>query len=542
MAVIKHISVKGSNGGDALNYVLYKHNEKTGELLEDGRGNPVMRDEYYLDGINCEPYSFAAECKEINDLYGKNQLPGDIKAHHFIVSYDPKDGVDHGLTGPKAQQLSMEWAERCLPGFQILVCTHMDGSNESGNIHTHIMMNSVRKCDTKLEMYGERDIDHKAGYKLHLTDDYLRYMKQELMNICEREGLHQIDLTSPAKDRITDKEYRAQQKGQHHLEKQHVIDGGKLEKSVFQTQKQFLRESVMDVASRATSFDSFCMIMKQEYNVLVKEHRGRISYLHPDREKYITGRALGISYEKESVMQMLMAGREEKESFRSIEGNTVSFATETIEDCINVFKMNTDMHLVIRLQNCAKAQISATHANKVTLSYVKMMAETILYVQRNGFNNMEELQKALKKTNKLVETKNEELYAEKRRQKDLNEQIRYMGQYLTTKSVYSEYLQCNNKQEFMEINHDSLEKYAEAKDYLRERYQNEIPPSLVVLKKQRKRSNDNLESLEIGQKKIKEEKKELEAAILNIKKLLAEKEYHLSGAEGKTEKVVLGGR
>ena len=74
MAVIKHISVKGSNGGDALNYVLYKHNEKTGELLEDGRGNPVMRDEYYLDGINCEPYSFAAECKEINDLYNWKAL------------------------------------------------------------------------------------------------------------------------------------------------------------------------------------------------------------------------------------------------------------------------------------------------------------------------------------------------------------------------------------------------------------------------------------------------------------------------------------
>ena len=151
MAVIKHISVKGSNGGDALNYVLYKHNETTGELIVDSRGNPVMRDEYYLDGINCEPYSFAAECKEVNDLYGKNQLPGDIKAHHFIISYDPKDGIEHGLTGSKAQQLSMEWAKRCLPGFQILVCTHMDGSNESGNIHTHIMMNSVRKHDTQFD-------------------------------------------------------------------------------------------------------------------------------------------------------------------------------------------------------------------------------------------------------------------------------------------------------------------------------------------------------------------------------------------------------
>ena len=67
MAVIKHISVKGSNGADALNYVLYKHNEMTGEIISDGRGNPIMREEYYLDGINCEPYSFDAECKEVNE-------------------------------------------------------------------------------------------------------------------------------------------------------------------------------------------------------------------------------------------------------------------------------------------------------------------------------------------------------------------------------------------------------------------------------------------------------------------------------------------
>ena len=333
MAVIKHISVKGSNGGDALNYVLYKHNEATGELIVDSRGNPIMRDEYYLDGINCEPYSFAAECKEVNDLFGKNQLPGDIKAHHFIISYDPKDGIERGLTGPKAQQLSMEWAERCLPGFQILICTHMDGSNESGNIHTHIMMNSVRKFDTRLDDFGERTIDHLAGYKLNLTKNHLQFMKQELMDLCGREGLYQIDLLSPAKDRITDKEYRVQQNGQNHFEKHHSIYSDETEKTVFQTQKQYLRESVVDVAKRATSFDEFCEIMNTEYNITVKESRGRISYLHPDREKYITGRALGTSYEKEAVIQIINGEKEVQVSDRNKAETIASFSIETMEDC-----------------------------------------------------------------------------------------------------------------------------------------------------------------------------------------------------------------
>ena len=102
-------------------------------------------------------------------------------------------------------------------------------------------MNSIRKHDTRPDDFGERTIDHLAGYKLNLTKNHLQFMKQELMDLCGREGLYQIDLLSPAKDRITDKEYRAQKNGQDHLDRQHVKDNDKSERTVFQTQKQYLR-------------------------------------------------------------------------------------------------------------------------------------------------------------------------------------------------------------------------------------------------------------------------------------------------------------
>ena len=528
MAVIKHISVKGSNGGDALNYVLYKHNEKTGEIIYDCRGNPVMRDEYYLDGINCEPYSFAAECKEVNDLYGKNQLQGDIKAHHFIISYDPKDGVDHGLTGPKAQQLSMEWAERCLPGFQILVCTHMDGSNESGNIHTHIMMNSVRKCDTKPEMYGERDIDHKAGYKLHLTDDYLRYMKQELMNICEREGLHQIDLISPAKDRITDKEYHAQQNGQHHLEKQHVTDGGESEKTVFQTQKQYLRESVMDVASRATSFDSFCMIMKEEYNITVKESRGRISYLHPDREKYITGKTLGTIYEKESVMQIIDGKREVELSEENKEKNTTSFTTATIEDCKKIFEMNSDIRLVVQLQDCAKHQTSTAYMNEVTLNNVKVMAKTILFVQQNEFESVADLESELKSVQETITRTKEAISKTQSQLIVINDHIHYLGLYLETKEVHKQYVESKNKQAFMQSNKRQMAMYNKSIDYLKKRYGDKSFPSMMELKYQKQSYTTMMTALQKKQEYNIQTKDRLSLISNNIKIMLGNKDIRMS--------------
>ena len=524
MAVIKHISVKGSNGGDALNYVLYKHNEKTGELIVDGRGNPVIRDEYYLDGINCEPYSFAAECKEVNDLFGKNQLPNDIKAHHFIISYDPKDGTDHGLTGPKAQQLSMGWAERCLPGFQILVCTHMDGSNESRNIHTHIMMNSVRKNDTNPDCYGERHIDHLAGYKLHLTDDYLRYMKQELMTICEREGLYQVDLLSPANEKITDGEYRVKQHGQDRLDnlnERMAHDDLEPDKSVFQTQKQYLRDAVENVAQRATSFDEFCEIIKKDYNIEVKDSRGRISYLHPNRERYITGRALGTSYEKESLIRMLCDEREVKVSGKAERANTVPFSTETMEDCKKVFEMHTEICLVVRLQDYAKVKTSDAYANKVTLTNVKVMAETILFVQQHGFNTTDDIKDELKKMDDTIRDINKCIQECSYKINETNEQIHLLGKYLNTKETHKKFLHSDDKESFLMTHQVELEDYKETVKLLKSRYKDQFP-SLKELKDQRGAQKKRMEVFKERKEKVSNYKRILKRIDSNVEMMIRE--------------------
>ena len=400
MAVLKHNALKNKVYRDALNYVLYKHNEETGEQFLDQNGNPVLRDEYYLDGINCDPYSFAMECEETNRLYGKNTKKSGIKQHHFIISYDPKDADECGLTGEQAQLLSMEWAKKCIPGFQILVCTHMDGHNESGNIHTHIITNSVRKYDTGIDCYGERLGDHKAGNKLHLTLDYLEYMQKELMSICRRENLHQVDLLSPASEKISDKEFRAQQTGQRKLDKLNEeiqADGLEPAKTVFQTQKQYLRNAIRTAANEADDLAGFSEILKNKYGVILKESRGRWSYLHPDRDKYITGRALGSLFEKGSVLT-LISEHESINTNRILEPTELhsneESKLETPEQCRAVFYMHTQLQLVVDLQKCAKAQDSIAYANKVKLSNLKMMAETILFVQQNGFNSLSDVEKA----------------------------------------------------------------------------------------------------------------------------------------------------
>ena len=55
MAILKHIASKSSNYGAALEYLIFKHDEFRKTPILDQKGNRIMRDEYYLDGLNCEP-------------------------------------------------------------------------------------------------------------------------------------------------------------------------------------------------------------------------------------------------------------------------------------------------------------------------------------------------------------------------------------------------------------------------------------------------------------------------------------------------------
>ena len=156
MAILKHIAVKNADYGEALRYLIYEHDEITGKPILDDNGEMQLRDEYYIDGINCSPLSFGDECQELNNRSNKNQSYDEIKAHHYVISFDPRDKEECGLTGERAQQLGLEYAAKNFPGHQALVCTHMDGQNGSGNIHVHIVINSLRKYDVERQDFMER--------------------------------------------------------------------------------------------------------------------------------------------------------------------------------------------------------------------------------------------------------------------------------------------------------------------------------------------------------------------------------------------------
>ena len=236
MAIVKHIKSRNANYSAAINYLLFEHDEKTGKKIVDESGRSILRKEFYMDGLNCDPMSFDKECELTNAHFHKNKKREDIKSHHYIISYDPADVTENGLTGERAQAISLELAKQMFPGYQALVVTHTDGHNESGNIHTHIVINSVRKTAVERQPYMDKPHEEVAGYKHRSTDKFMNTFKKTVMDRCLQEGLHQIDLLAPAERKITQKEYMAQKHGQQTIDeinRKIIEDGLKPTSTVF---------------------------------------------------------------------------------------------------------------------------------------------------------------------------------------------------------------------------------------------------------------------------------------------------------------------
>lgn len=536
MAVLKHLSSKSADYSKALEYLIFQHNERTQKPILDDKGNMILREEYYLDGLNCHPFSFDQECMQLNFRFHKNQGYGEIKTHHYILSFDPRDKDESGLTGKRAQELGLEFANRFFDGHQALVCTHMDGHNGSGNIHVHIVINSLRKLDVERQDFMERPCDSRAGFKHHQTRELLTAMQRGLMEITEREHLHQVDLISPAPMKISDREYWKDRRGQENLDELNsriIADGMKPRFTKYQTQKQFIRDAVLDVSANSTSLEEFQAALFEKYRIKLKTSRGRFSYLHPDREKNITARQLGSLFDQEHLLSVFEAnGRTGKQKTEKAVLPEKNERTENADraaeydssydyeaDPVAILYIRSNLRLVVDLQSNIKAQQSAAYAQKVKLSNLKEMARTVVYVQEHGFDTREDLEGAHQTISGKLSEARKTLRATEDRTKVLNEQIRYVGMYYANKSVKADFLKAKNKAQYRQEHLSELESYEIGVKYIKEHFEG-VVPSLKELKAER----DQCLQMKSAQSKtyqyFKDYQRELSIACSNVESIL----------------------
>ena len=398
MATLKHINSKNADYGAAEQYLLFEHDEFTMKPVLDETGRLIPREDYRLSTLNCGGEDFAVACMRANLRYEKNQRREDVKSHHYIISFDPRDGPDNGLTVDRAQALGEKFCAEHFPGHQALVCTHPDGHNHSGNIHVHIVINSLRIEEVPFLPYMDRPADTKAGCKHRCTDAALRYFKSEVMEMCHREGLYQIDLLNGSKNRVTDREYWAQKKGQAALDRQNapMIAGGITPRQTkFETNKEKLRQTIRKALATATGFDEFSSLLLRE-GVAVKESRGRLSYLTPDRTKPITARKLGDDFDRAAVLAVL-----ERNAARATEkaaaipeyprhGKTGIQPTKAPQTAP---KQDGVQRLVDIEQKKAEGK-GKGYEHWAKIHNIKQMAKTLNVYQQYGFTSPEQLEAA----------------------------------------------------------------------------------------------------------------------------------------------------
>ena len=320
MATLKHIASKNSDYTAIEAYLVYQHDEFSGKVILDKQGRPMLRDSYILDTLECGDFSFATACLLANRKYGKNTQHGDIKSHQYIISFDPRDAADNGLTMEKAQALGLKFCEENFPGHPAIVCTHPDGHNHSGNIHVHIVIGSIRTREVERKPYMQKPRDWREGMKHSSTAQTMRHLRVEVMELCEGAGLYQIDLLNGSKERVSEAEYWARRRGQQKLDCENAAltaAGQQPRQKKFETVKGTLRKQIASVLYFATSFEDFSDRLLQQYGITVKESRGQLSYLPAGRTKFIRAKKLGDNYDKEIVLATLTANAEHKPKAQS---------------------------------------------------------------------------------------------------------------------------------------------------------------------------------------------------------------------------------
>ena len=321
MAIIKHIPVKNRYYSAAVEYFTCKFDEHTMKPLEDAKGRMIMRDNFLIEGINCKVDTFGAECIEVNRYYGKNNATKDVKAHHYIISFAPEDNI----TMQEAMDFGKQYVEKFLPGHQAILAVHPDGHNGTGNVHVHIVINSVRKYEGKKERWQDKPCEYRQGCKHKSTGKFMSAAKRWVMCECMLKGYNQVDLL-------------ARSDGNNYW----VEKRGKEANPDFKTDKDMIRERLDALIQHAESLDHMIYYLEHVEDWQIRETNKTISFRMPHMKKSIRGKSLGEKYDKDVLEKRIAEAialkeeklRAEQEVMREETFEVAEYVAEVLEETV----------------------------------------------------------------------------------------------------------------------------------------------------------------------------------------------------------------
>ena len=505
MATIKHLTSKNSNYAAAESYLTFQHNEYTGLPILDEKGRPKLRDSYLLDTLECSESSFAMACLIANRKYGKNGGREDVKTHHYIISFDPKDAVENDLTMERAQALGLQFCKDNFPGHPAIVCTHPDGHNHSGNIHVHIVIGSIRTREVERKPYMQKPRDWLEGMKHSSTAQTMRHLRVEVMELCEGAGLYQIDLLNGSKERVSEAEYWARRRGQQKLDLANAAltaAGQQPRQKKFETAKEILRKQILDVLDNAVNFEDFSDRLMQQYGIAVKESRGQLSVLPAGRTKFIRAKHLGDKFDKAAVLATLQANTERKPK--------AQFKQDTIGKLIDIQSKMTEGKGI-------------GYKRWLTKHNLKVMAQTVKLLQEKNLTDEDALNQRIAE----LETKYHDALAVVKdlegRMKANNELRYHIAAYTSTKNVAQQFKTAKRPAAFEEQHRAELTAYRAAVAYFKAIDITKLPSPKKLEAEYNAMASEKARFYE-QYKEVKEELLKLKAAKQNVASFFREEE------------------
>ena len=346
--------------------------------------------------------------------------------------------------------MGLAYCKEHFPGHQALVCTHPDGHHHSGNIHVHIVINSLRIAEVERKPYMDRASDTRAGDKHRCTAAAMRYFRSEVMEMCHREGLYQIDLLNGSRNKVTEREYWAKRKGQVKLDKGNaalLAEGIAPRQTKFETDKDRLRQSIRAALSKSKSFENFSAALMQDYGISVKEGRGRLSYLTPDRTKPITARKLGDDFDRTAVLALL-----EQNAHRAAEQTTpipeypgsMTGHLQREKSAKIAPKQDGLQRMVDRETKRAEGK-GVGYDRWASLHNLKQMAATHNFLMENGLLDLDKLDAAVESSRKALSEARESLRGIEQTIADKKNLRKVVSDYRRTRPTIEEHKKLKGK-------------------------------------------------------------------------------------------------
>ena len=295
MAILKHIPVKNRYYSSAVEYLTCQFDEYINKPILDEKGRIMEREEYLIEGVNCDVDTFGAECIETNRFYGKNNAVKDVKAHHYIISFDPTDNI----TMEEALAFGKEWLSVFAPGHQALIAAHPDGHHGSKNMHVHIVFNSVRKYAGVQEKWHYKPCEWKQGCKHRSTGRMMHHAKKWVMRRCLIQGYEQVDLLT--------KKHRDDYWVEKRLMQANAKDGIGVTSN-----KEMIRNTIDKLIPAVKSFEQLVDYLTGIYGWNIRVTDKTVTFTMPDMKRGIRGNKLGDGYGKAELIERIDVAVKEK--------------------------------------------------------------------------------------------------------------------------------------------------------------------------------------------------------------------------------------